>query len=636
MQKYEITELDSGERVITERVPSVRSVSLGYWIGAGSRDEKVDRAGVSHFLEHLLFKGSSSYSAQEIAETFDGLGGELNAATSREHTVLYSRVTDAHLETAVDVMTDMVFAPTFAELDSEREVVLEEIAMYEDTPQELVHDLFSEAVFGNQPLGRPVIGTRDVIASVSRRALAAYHRSMYVGGNVVVAAAGNLQHNEVVRLLERAQRRPQDTPPKGVRVRRPMVTPPPPSLRFQQKDTEQYHVCIGAPGISRSDRRRFAASLLDSILGGSASSRLFQEIREKRGMAYAVYSFTSQYTDTGLVGFYVGTREENVAECLEIAIAGDRRHLGRAAPAERAPAREGEPEGPRRALDGVDLEPHEPARQVADHGHRAALARPADRGDRRGRAGRDLGARIGAASARTPLGLRHRPGRAHVTGRGQGDQSGPCPRRSSCVKICLYGRGGKVGRVLAPALEAAGHELAELEAADAAVDFTAPDTVVDNVLRALDAGVPCVVGTSGADLVPVDTRARERGLPVFFAPNFAIGAVLMMRLAAEAAAYLPRAEIVELHNEAKKDAPSGTARATADSSSAMCLSTSVRLPGLVAHQEVLLGGDGQLLTIRHDAFTREAYVPGVLLALERLRGLAARLDRRARRPALDV
>jgi predicted Zn-dependent peptidase len=319
VQKYEISELDSGERVITERVPSVRSVSLGYWVGVGSRDEKDERAGVSHFLEHLLFKGSSAYTAQEIAETFDGLGGELNAATSREHTVVYARVTDAHLETAVDLMTDMVFAPTFAELDAERDVVLEEIAMYEDTPQELVHDLFSKAVFGNHPLGRPVIGTREVIAGVSRRALAAYHRSMYVGGNVVVAAAGNLEHNAVVRLVERAQRRPEDTPPKGVRVRRPLVNPPPPGLGFQQKDTEQYHVCVGAPGISRSDRRRFAASLLDSILGGAASSRLFQEIREKRGMAYAVYSFTSQYTDTGLVGFYVGTREENLGECLEIA-----------------------------------------------------------------------------------------------------------------------------------------------------------------------------------------------------------------------------------------------------------------------------------------------------------------------------
>ncbi len=321
MQKYEISELDSGERVITERVGSVRSVAIGYWIGAGSRDEKDERAGVSHFLEHLLFKGSAAHSATEIAEIFDGLGGELNAATSREHTVLYARVPDAHLETAIDVMTDMVFMPTFAELDAEREVVLEEIAMYEDTPQELVHDLFSEAVFGAHPLGRPVIGTRDVISTISRRALAGYHRSTYIGGNIVVAAAGNLEHNDVVRIVERAQRRRDATPPKGVRVRRPLVSAPPPGLRFQRKDTEQYHVCVGAPGISRSDRRRFAASLLDTILGGAASSRLFQEIREKRGLAYAVYSFASQYTDTGLVGFYLGTREENLAPCLAIAAA---------------------------------------------------------------------------------------------------------------------------------------------------------------------------------------------------------------------------------------------------------------------------------------------------------------------------
>jgi 4-hydroxy-tetrahydrodipicolinate reductase len=198
------------------------------------------------------------------------------------------------------------------------------------------------------------------------------------------------------------------------------------------------------------------------------------------------------------------------------------------------------------------------------------------------------------------------------------------------VKICLYGRGGRVGRVLEPALESAGHELVELAAADVAVDFTAPDVVVSNVLRALDSGVPCVIGTTGATLDEVDRRARERGLPVFFAPNFAIGAVLMMRLVAEAAAYLPRVEIVELHNEAKKDAPSGTARATADLVPGQVTIHSVRLPGLVAHQEVLLGGEGQLLTIRHDAFSREAYVPGVLLALEKLRtlppGLTVGLD----------
>ena len=189
--------------------------------------------------------------------------------------------------------------------------------MYEDTPQELVHDLFSEAVFRRHALGRPVIGTADVISSVTKRVLSTYHRQMYAGGNVVIAAAGNLEHNKLMRMLQRAQS--QHRPPAGgPRVRRPLVKAPPPGLAFAKKDTEQYHVCIGAPGIARSDRRRFAASILDSILGGSASSRLFQEIREKRGMAYAVYSFASQYTDTGLVGIYIGTREENLPACVEI------------------------------------------------------------------------------------------------------------------------------------------------------------------------------------------------------------------------------------------------------------------------------------------------------------------------------
>jgi predicted Zn-dependent peptidase len=318
VQKYVVSELDTGERVISERVPSVRSVALGFWIGAGSRDETDAKAGVSHFIEHLLFKGSARYTAQEIAEIFDGLGGELNAATSREHTMVYARVPDDHVQTALNLMTDMVFAPSFSDLDSERDVVLEEIAMYEDTPQELVHDLFSEAVFGRHALGRPVIGTADVISTVTRRVLSTYHRQMYAGGNVVIAGAGNIEHNRLIRMLQRSQSQ-QRPPAGGPRVRRPLVKAPPPGFRFARKDTEQYHVCLGAPGISRSDRRRFAASLLDSILGGSASSRLFQEIREKRGMAYAVYSFASQYTDTGLVGVYIGTREENLGACLEIA-----------------------------------------------------------------------------------------------------------------------------------------------------------------------------------------------------------------------------------------------------------------------------------------------------------------------------
>jgi predicted Zn-dependent peptidase len=318
VQNYVLSELASGERVISEHVPAVRSVSLGFWIGTGSRDEVPANAGVSHFIEHLLFKGTSRHTAQRIAEIFDALGGELNAATSREHTVVYARVPDHHVETALEVMTDMVFAPTFADLDNEREVVLEEIAMYEDTPQELVHDLFSEAVFADDPLGRPVIGTADVISTISPEAIAGFHGSAYTGPNIVVAAAGNLEHEALLAQLARAEAHHRPAHPVHAPARALIVQPPPPGLRFARKDTEQYHVCIGAPGIARSDRRRFAASILDAILGGSASSRLFQEIREKRGMAYTVYTFVSQYSDTGLVGVYVGTREENLEECFAI------------------------------------------------------------------------------------------------------------------------------------------------------------------------------------------------------------------------------------------------------------------------------------------------------------------------------
>jgi predicted Zn-dependent peptidase len=313
------TKLKTGERVISERLPHVRSATIGYWIGAGSRDETEARAGISHFIEHLLFKGSSRYSALDIAEIFDGLGGELNAATSREHTVVFSRVPHSHVETAVDVMGDMVFSPNFDDLDSEREVVLEEIAMYEDAPQELVHDLIGEAVFGSHALGRPVIGTAEVISSVSRRSLRGYHRSYYSPGNVVVAAAGSVDHDELVALVQRSIDRRSETNGDRPRPRTALTKTPKPGRRFHRKDTEQYHVCLAAPGLSRTDGRRFAASILDAILGGSASSRLFQEIREKRGLAYSVYSFLSQYADTGQVGIYVGTREDNLGEALAIA-----------------------------------------------------------------------------------------------------------------------------------------------------------------------------------------------------------------------------------------------------------------------------------------------------------------------------
>ncbi len=314
----ETTTLPGGERLISERVPGTRSVALGLWIATGSRDEPRSRAGVSHFIEHLLFKGSSRYGAQEIAELFDAMGGELNAATSRETTVLYTRVPDRRLEEAFDAMADMVFAPLFDDVDSEREVVLEEIAMVDDNPQDLVHDLAAEAVFGAHPLGRPVIGSAEVIANVSPRALRTWHGGAYVGSNIVLAAAGNLRHERLAELFSR--RRPRGKSASRV-DRRPLGRPPKPGYRFLRRRTEQYHVVLAAPGIARDDDRRYAVSLLDAILGGSASSRLFQEIREKRGMAYSVYTYGSQYAETGQVGIYVGTREDNLRECLDVTAA---------------------------------------------------------------------------------------------------------------------------------------------------------------------------------------------------------------------------------------------------------------------------------------------------------------------------
>ncbi len=315
-----MTTLDGGERIVTERVRSVRSVALGIWIGAGSRDETAERAGISHFIEHLLFKGSSRYSGVQIAQVFDGLGGELNAATAKEYTVLYARVLDAHLETALDVMSDMLLAPTFDadELNSEREVVLEEIAMYEDSFHDLAHDLIAGAVFSDHPLGRPVIGTTGAVNAIDTAMVRDYHENRYVGPNIVIAAAGNLEHEPLVHAIQQRFEAYTKVPDPSAGVRPVWVGESSPQTVFQAKTSEQYHVCLAGLGLQRSDRRRFAASLLDSMLGGSASSRLFQEIRERRGMAYSVYTFGSQYADTGMVGVYVGTREDNLAECMRI------------------------------------------------------------------------------------------------------------------------------------------------------------------------------------------------------------------------------------------------------------------------------------------------------------------------------
>ena len=312
---HTLTQLDSGIRVVTERVPSVRSIALGLWVRVGSRDEEPGQAGISHFLEHMLFKGTEELTAEQIAQEFDGLGADINAATSKEATVLHAHFLDEHLDRAFQVMGDMLLRSTYSDLESEREVVLEEIAMYEDEPQDKVHDVLSTAVFGDHPLGRPVIGRGEVISSLTPDIVSAYHAARYLPGAIVVAAAGNLEHEAIERLAERWV----NASGNG-KLRVPETAPPTrePRVAFHAKETEQYHICIGGEGISRNDERRYALSILDAILGGSTSSRLFQEVREKRGLAYSVYSWASQYQDTGQVGIYVGTREDNVVEALGV------------------------------------------------------------------------------------------------------------------------------------------------------------------------------------------------------------------------------------------------------------------------------------------------------------------------------
>jgi predicted Zn-dependent peptidase len=304
-------------------MPSVRSIALGLFVGTGSRHEAPAQAGVSHFLEHLLFKGTDRFSSVEIDQIFDGMGAEINAGTGKETTSVYSRFLDQHLERALDVMSDMVMRPAYPDIDSERQVVIEEIAMYEDEPSEKVHDVLAEAIYGDHPLGRPIIGTAEVIGTVPVPAIAEYHDGRYVGSNLVVAAAGNLEHERFVEMVERLVRA------RAGSAEGPAPAPDEiaPRSCFHKKQTEQYHLCLGGPGIARGDDRRFALRVLDTILGGSSSSRLFQEVREKRGLAYSVYSYASQYVDSGQVGVYVGTRPDNIGQAMDV-IATELRRIG--------------------------------------------------------------------------------------------------------------------------------------------------------------------------------------------------------------------------------------------------------------------------------------------------------------------
>jgi predicted Zn-dependent peptidase len=264
----------------------------------------------------MLFRGTDRYGSLEIDQIFDTMGAELNAGTGKESTSVYARVVDEHLPTAFDVISDMVWNPRFdgEDLANEREIVLEEIAMYEDDPQDRVFDVLGEAVFGDHPLGRPVIGRAEVVAATSAAGLHAFHRAHYVPSDIVIAAAGSLDHDAVVELA-RAIVVPSSAQAPAVP---PLPTQLDPKARFLRKDTEQYHLTVGAPGLARDDERRFALRVFDNILGGTSSSRLFQEVRERRGLAYSVFSFQTLFAHTGQLGIYLGTRPDNVAPALQV------------------------------------------------------------------------------------------------------------------------------------------------------------------------------------------------------------------------------------------------------------------------------------------------------------------------------
>jgi predicted Zn-dependent peptidase len=310
------TTLDSGLRVVSESLDHVRSVSLGAWVGTGARDEVEERSGASHFLEHLLFKGTPTRTARDVADAIESVGGEFNAFTTQEQTVFYVRVPDSHLETAVDVLCDVVWHPAFRadEVDVEREVILEEIGMRDDTPDDLVHEIFAEAMYPEHPLGRPVLGTPESILAMPRESIAEFHASHYRPSNTVLAAAGNLDHATLVAsLADRVGADPASRPERSDPAFRP-----PASQTFVERDNEQTHVVLGLPAVKIADPDRYAITVLNQVLGGGMSSRLFQEVREERGLAYSVYSYRGAFVDTGFLALYAATSAERASETLEV------------------------------------------------------------------------------------------------------------------------------------------------------------------------------------------------------------------------------------------------------------------------------------------------------------------------------
>lgn len=318
------TVLPGGLRVVTETIPTVRSVSVGMWVGIGSRDEAPEHMGATHFLEHLLFKGTPRRDALQITAAIEGIGGDINAFTAKEFTCYHARVLDTDLPLVVDVLADLVTSSLIEPewVDAERGVILEEIAMYDDDPTDVVHEQFSQELYGDTPLGRPTLGTFESINALSRDRIVEYYRRYYTPPNTVVAAAGNLDHDRVVALVSEAYDRVGALGPAGVPAAAPRLSGPGAEQRrgrrIIDRPTEQANLVVGTLGVHRTDERRFALGVLNAALGSGMSSRLYQEIREKRGLAYSVYSYTAQYADTGEFGVYAGCLPSKIDDVLAI------------------------------------------------------------------------------------------------------------------------------------------------------------------------------------------------------------------------------------------------------------------------------------------------------------------------------
>jgi predicted Zn-dependent peptidase len=313
----------SGLRIVTEEIPNVRSAAFGIWVNVGSRDESPSVAGASHFLEHLLFKGTKTRTALDISSSIEAVGGEMNAFTSKEYTCFYARVIDADLSLAIDVISDLITSSLGRpeDVDAERKVVLEEISMRDDDPSDLVHDLFAETFFGDTPVGRPILGTVESITSLSRNSIFNYYKKRYLPEDIVIAIAGNIKHQKVIDAVLKAMSRDGflDESKSEFKMRSTAkVKRRGERIGLIHRKTEQAHLFLGVDGVARDDQRRFAMSVLSAALGGGMSSRLFQEIREKRGLAYSVYSYAQQFAGTGALGFYAGCNPSKATEVISL------------------------------------------------------------------------------------------------------------------------------------------------------------------------------------------------------------------------------------------------------------------------------------------------------------------------------